>query len=409
MSTSRTEKRGTLLIGVATRDITPPIGAVLVGYWSRTSTSVGHPLRAEAMVVRQGENGWALVTADLCALSRPFVQRIRAAIGARVPLPPEAILIAADHTHSGPAANKADWFPGHPDQPYFDTLAATLVEAVCDAWNTASPGDFEVTETQAPALASNRRVQDAEGRWTNAWDDPTGTHTGFFDPTVTLTAVRRPGGRLDALLVTYGCHPVVLGYQSLAISADYCGYMKDALEEAGDLGTVLFGVAGHGNIDPRVCVQSEASVAESMGRALAAIVREALPSLRPLAPGTPRFHAEPWSIVRSRTLTDTPDQQFHRLNLAGQVFETEVLALGVGELALVGLPGEAVSEIVAAVRRASPLAHTRVLSAANDFIGYIPTDEIQRQGAHEATYAPAEEIEAPVLAKAQAALEALRR
>ena len=392
------------LIGVARRDITPPVGSVLVGYHSRISRSVGHPLRAEALVVRHGPRGWALVTSDLCALSRPFVLGIRQRVRTRIPIAPEAIMIAADHTHSGPAANLAGWVQGHPDREYFGALAEALVDVIVEAWTTAAPGTLEAATAAAPGLASNRRVQDARGQWTNAWQDPEGTHTGYFDPTVTLTGVRRPDGLLDALLVTYGCHPVVLGSRSLAISSDYCGYLKDALEEDGTAGTVLFGVAGHGDVDPRVCVQESKSAVRKMGRGLAAIVRAATGSLEPLAIGGVSARIEPWRIVRTRALGDTPEQQFIRLMSAGDVFDTEVMALRAGDLAIVGLPGEALGEIAAAVRRASPFAHTVVLSLANDTVGYIPTDAVQRQGAHEANYAPAEGMEGPVLEKARTVL-----
>ena len=170
---------------------------------------------------------------------------------------------------------------------------------------------------------------------------------------------------------------------------------------------MLFGVAGHGNIDPRVCVQADAAEAEKMGRELAEIVRRALPQLQPIEMGTLCAHREPWSVTRTRTLDQAADEQFMRLIRAGDVHDSEVMAVRAGDLAIVGLPGEALSEITAAIREASPFAHTRVLSCANDFVGYIPTDEAQRQGAHETNCAPAEGMEGPVLAKAVAALRAL--
>jgi neutral ceramidase len=397
-----------LLIGVASRDITPPVGSILVGYNTRPSTSVGHRLRAEAMVVRSGEGAWALVTTDLCAVARPFVEVLRRQIAMRVPLRPEAILVSADHTHSGPAANRAGWSPGHPDEPYFRTLERELVSLVVDAWNGAAPGALEIATTSAPDLASNRRGQDVRGTWVNLWDDPEGTHTGWFDPTVTLTGARRPDGRLEALLVTYGCHPVVLGNRSFAISSDYCGYLKDALERDGAAGTVLFAVSGHGDVDPRVCVQPREEPARRMGEDLASIVRAALPRLRPVEGAEVASRLEPWRIERTRTLVETPDMQFLRAVRAGEAFDTEVIALRAGSLAVVGLPGEAVSAVAASVRKASPFADTLVLSLANDTVGYLPTDEIQRQGAHEASYSPAEGLEAPLLARARAALAAVR-
>ena len=44
-----------LHVGVASTDITPPVGATLVGYKPRASTELGHTLRAEAMVARVAE------------------------------------------------------------------------------------------------------------------------------------------------------------------------------------------------------------------------------------------------------------------------------------------------------------------------------------------------------------------
>ncbi|NRA38353.1 MAG: hypothetical protein HRU15_09450, partial [Planctomycetes bacterium] len=51
----------TLYIGLGKTDITPPIGAALIGYKSRISTSLDLPLYAEVLVCRKGDNAWALV------------------------------------------------------------------------------------------------------------------------------------------------------------------------------------------------------------------------------------------------------------------------------------------------------------------------------------------------------------
>jgi neutral ceramidase len=278
-----------------------------------------------------------------------------------------------------------------------------------EAWSTAAPGRLEVATTSAPDLASNRRVLGADGKWINDWVDPEGRHTGPFDSLVTLLGIRRPDGSLAGLLVTYGCHPVVMGPRSMVISADYCGALKRVLEERGVAGTVLFGVSGHGDIDPRVCVQNDPREADRMGGLLAGIVASAVADLRPLEAGPVAWHQEPWSITRTHGMEETADMQFLRLIRAGEVFETEVTALRCGSVAIVGLPGEALTQIVSAVRRHSPLDHTVVLSLANDTVGYLPTDEVQRQGSHEANYAPATGLEGPLLERTRAALRAVEQ
>jgi len=201
----------------------------------------------------------------------------------------------------------------------------------------------------------------------------------------------------------------VMGPKSMVISADYCGALKRALEERGIAGTVLFGVSGHGDIDPRVCVQNDPREADWMGGLLAGIVADAIPSLRPSPAGPVAWHQEPWSITRTHGMEETADMQFLRLIKAGEVFETEVMALRAGSMAIVGLPGEALTEIVSTLRRQSPFGHTVVLSLANDTVGYLPTDEVQRQGSHEANYAPATGLEGPLLERARAALRAVEQ
>ena len=55
-----------LEIGLATRDITPPVGYRLAGYfYERRSTATHDPLQAKANVFRQGDTSFAWVVCDL--------------------------------------------------------------------------------------------------------------------------------------------------------------------------------------------------------------------------------------------------------------------------------------------------------------------------------------------------------
>ena len=56
-----------------------------------------------------------------------------------------------------------------------------------------------------------------------------------------------------------------------------------------------------------------------------------------------------------------------------------------GDLALVGLPGEMFCEFGLEIKEKSPAKHTIVVGLANDAIGYIPTIEAFAQGGYEPT------------------------
>jgi len=389
-------------IGIATADITPPLGVKLAGYAAREdgADELGHPLRAEAMVCSGGDRGaWALLTSDTVGYPLELVQRVRAMVTEQTGLPGECIVISATHTHSGPSAMRT--YGGNlaeVDHTYREALEPKLAQVIVDAFDSAEPGSFEVAMTAAPDLASNRRVVHADGTASNEWQDPEGKHNGYFDPSVMLVGVRRPSGNLAALLVNYGVHPVTLGKQSLAISADYPGYMKDHLETASPGTVAMFALAGAGNIDPRVCIQVGAEYPRAMGTRLGKIVGAAMLDLQPVGDGPVACSLQPWEMITRRSWPDESPRT------TGEPITTEVMALRAGDLGFVTLPGELFSEFTGMIRTASPLPHTAVVSIANDSAGYLPLDEAQPQGGHEITHRAADAVEQPLMEHVTAAL-----
>jgi hypothetical protein len=401
------KRKYSLDVGIATVDITPPVGVTLVGYRPRVSTALAHPLRAEALVCTGDGGTWALITSDVIGYPARYTAQVRERVRAETGLPGEAVLLCGTHTHSAPATIQ---FGGEKiaeaDSQYLSHLEGRLAAVVAEALRKARPGRFEVAWTEAPALGSNRRVQLADGKWGNEWEDPEGKHPGHYDPAVMLVGVRRPRGKLDALVVNYGCHPVVLGPSSLDISADYVGYMKDALEASGVASTVIFALAGGANINPRVCIKVGAEYPRAMGERLGQIVAGAVPRLSSLPGGRVASHREPWKILRGRDAYKGADMPGSK---TGDTIATEIMALRAGELGIVSLPGELFSEFNRMLRQASPLPQTVVVSLANDYAGYLPTDEAQAEGAYETRMAPAEGLESALMEHAVKALSAVAK
>jgi len=389
-----------LLIGVATADITPPVGATMAGYKPRTSVALGHPLRAEALACRSGDAGWILIASDTIGFSRDDVAVIRDKVNRASGVPAEAIMVSSTHTHSGPVTLFGGDRATDTDRRYLDSLKETLADLATEAWSAAEPGTFETAVTQAPDLGSNRRVQLDDGSWGNEWQDPDGKHPGYFDPTVALVGVRRPDGRLAALVVGYGCHPVTLGPPSLDISADYPGYMKDALESRDVATVVAFINTGGGNINPRDAITVGAEHPKAMGDALAAIVAAAIDTLQPVGPDPVKYHREPWNIVRTREHAHRKDQPGFRV---GDVIPTEVQSLRAGNLVFIGFPGELFSEYQKPLRDTSPVSQTMPVALANDCVAYLVTDEALAQGGYEAGHAPCEGLEGQLMEHARKA------
>jgi len=384
-----------ILLGTATRTISPPPGAPLVGYPKpRPNTGVALDLCARAAVFgtpgKAGPDG-ALVVLDLIHVDRGLGSAIRQRAAAAVPgLDPSAVMVAATHTHSGPAG-------------YDDRLVASAAEAVAAAWDARGEAVARAGLARA-RLGHNRRVVGADGKAKNEWKDPEGKHDGFFNPNIPFAVFDDARtGKVRAVLVSYGCHPVVLGPGNAKVSADYPGYAVRALEAATGARTAIFVTGAAANINPRDCLFEDAERARPMGEAIAAEVLASLGQARPVraapaAAASASFRAGVRPEAEERCaarLVDSPE---------GRRLVSEVQVLRLGDLSLVSVPGELVAEIGTAIRDSAPLPHTIVISCANDHLGYLVTEGIWREGGHEARSALSADAEKPLLAAARDAL-----
>ena len=223
------------------------------------------------------------------------------------------------------------------DRKYLTNLKKNLIEAACEGYENMKPGRFETAISKAPDLGSNRRIQLADGNWQNEWQDPEGLHPGYFDPTVHIAGIRRPSGKLELLIVNYGCHPAVLGPGSLTISADYPGYMKDFIEAETGIETVMFLLSGSGNINPRICLMTDEKLAQSMGYKLAKVVIAELPNLLPVDGKEVKYFKAPWEIVRTR---DAYISETNPASSRGDIVRTEISAFRAGKMRIIFIHGE---------------------------------------------------------------------
>jgi hypothetical protein len=90
-------------VGLAEIDITPPVGYRMDGYfYERLNTGQRDPLKAKAVVFRQGETRGALVVCDLIGVPQTLTNEVRTLVSARTGIPAANIAISATHSHTGP-------------------------------------------------------------------------------------------------------------------------------------------------------------------------------------------------------------------------------------------------------------------------------------------------------------------
>ncbi len=415
-------------VGLSSIDCTPQPGLPLMGNFrdDYAARGVHDPLFARAVVFAdECGNKAGLLAIDVCMLDRQNVATIRDVIGAECDVPPQNVLVHATHTHSAPATTGtiglAEQIAPHTDA--IDRLLRKAASAIVEANQVLREATLEIGHAVADRLSFNRRLRRRDGRTQMNWEalqpgfDPTQILDawGPVDPEVVCLTVRSKK-KVTAALVNFGLHPAILAGDNWLYSADYPGYMIDALAQSLGNGAsclLLNGCCGDVNhVDYRDSNQGRGfSMAERVGDLLAARARQAVDSGTPVAATCLRLSRERVRIERLRIsqrehdwceevleqarkrppqgLVDgLPDAYFAKLRLEmwqvqDQPDFVEVMVIRLGDAAIVGLPGEAFCQLGLDIKRRSPARHTLVAGLCNDAIGYLPTREAFDQGGYE--------------------------
>lgn len=412
-----------LRAGAVEIDITPPVGGRMAGYAARTQVSQGihDPLHAEVLYLATAETSLLLVSLDLICVDLSFTQRARAAIQEATGIPPEAILLACSHTHSGPDGFMVDMpvLKSWPDPALQDMLIRKLSGAAAWAQQSAQPARLSRGLTHAEGIGLNR-------------NDPQG---GPSDSQVILLRVDDENGQPLAVLFNFGCHPTIMGYDNLLLSADYPGAAKAALRQHYPGTVFLFTNGAAGDVSTRFTRRSQGfREVQRMGYILAGAVLSGMQTCQPLPgehlsarripvtlplrtfpdPATAEAQLqEQRQILAQLQAADAPSGEIRKAitrveGAQGQLvmarefsgttrFETELQTLQVGQLQMAALPGEPFTRTVLEIKALGEDFPVLVISYANDYKGYFPDAVSVQAGTYEALTSPYDSAAAEIL------------
>jgi sugar phosphate isomerase/epimerase len=413
----------TLRAGVAVVDITPPIGYRMSGYfYERLSTAVMNPLRAKAIVLRQQDQSAALVFCDLIGLSREVTSRARKQASEKTGIPPENILIAATHSHTGPLyfGSLRKQFHDvavakHGSDPcekvdYAGVLAEKIAQVIAQADAATKPVRLQAGVAQQQRLSFNRRfhMKDGTVRFNPGVLNPDIVRAaGPIDPEVPFVFFRGiDGDNAIAAMVNFALHLDTVGGTEYA--ADYPYYLEQSLRQSfGEDFVLLFGTGTCGDINHIDVTKKDRLKTDYIGQTLAETVKAMVAQLK--------TYAEPALTVR-REIVEAPLQHYSpekiawaRENikkvgtselsfleqvegykildiemLASQNIPLEVQVFRLSrDVSVVGLPGEVFVDLGLAIKRASPFPVTLIIELCQDDPSYIPTRKAFAEGSYE--------------------------
>ena len=423
-----------LFAGAVRVKLDPPAGLAMLGYGGRIGHNIGvhDDLAAQALVLSDGASKVAIAGVDVLAIGVRIADDIRQRVAAKTDIPADSILVCATHTHSAPAFNlfatpRADAKPAEGrDFDWERALPAQVASAIIQANENLEPATLRCA-TAPFTLGINRRLMRPHRHIQLA-----ANRSGPADAEVSVLGAYRLDGSPIVFLMNYPCHGVVLCEDNLLYSRDWPGFAMDEIERAtapaGRRPISIFVQGATGNIDPRS--RGNFEVAEQhgreMGRAAFDAIEQAEPILdariasrriplnlklkdnradlaiaRTCAAQTQAsldnhrggngyqlnrlrdHHAQSLAALGALELLEEQNRRDRRADIARGELSTALTIATIGNLAIVGIPGELFVEFGLKIKATPNFARIFVAGYCNDLIGYIPTRAAYAEGGYE--------------------------
>ncbi|MCK4221621.1 MAG: neutral/alkaline non-lysosomal ceramidase N-terminal domain-containing protein [Dehalococcoidia bacterium] len=393
-------------VGYAEADITPAPGQCMMeGFGSeRYAKGALAPLLTQVVAFRDrdGHTG-VLISADVGCLDRVMAEVIRRAIARKHGIPAKNVMLAASHTHWGPAVSLHPNFScGAPNVWYMGSMEDKMLANVDTALENLSPATVEYGSIDLRTIGCCRRLpRDGEITW--------GPYPeGSFDGHTPILHIKRDQSPQQLVVVGHACHPTSSG-KIEKWSPDYPGAMRDLLADKlpDTKGVFVQGCGGDTKVvhkDPetgKLVFSADPKRSQAAGQKLAKAVLAHIEK-GPMVPlggqlacslATGQIsYGECWSQeeierqayeAKKGYLTWTA-RQFLAVPDCTQSYRYDVQVWKLGnQLTIFGMEGEVCSPWGPMLRSMAHTQEAMVIGYANNTTAYIPDKRIVHEGGYE--------------------------
>ena len=421
--------------GYARVNVTPPLGIGISGYFiPRFAKGILDDLEASALALRCGGKDLVLIALDNCHPTTDKMREYLALIEKQTGLPKENIMLTSSHTHTGPYTSPTNVSEEQnaliADYAHF--LGSRLVDVVKLALQDLKEAKMGYIVGHAPervAYIRRYKMKDGSTMTCPPVNDPNIDHPiGTLDQRVNVLRFDRENAD-TIVLMNYGLHADTVNGE--LISADWPGWMRRTVEKAldgtkcmffpgaeGDVGSTNVHPAGGDMNDTEISFDNEMKspgMARFVGRALAGTVLQVYdkvcyvevdsidilrkqvavaanvpkPEDMPLAHQYKQWHEAgrddliPYKAMELTTVV-AEALRMCRLENGPESFAMELTGLRIGNVALVGIPGEPFTDIGVKIKEAEGWDLILPCALTNGAEGYFPMQSAYDEGGYEA-------------------------
>ena len=417
-----------LQAGFSRVNITPMMGIELPGYFfERYADGVLDDIEINALALACGEEKAVILSVDIEEITRDVTTDFRRYISQITELPMEAIYIHATHSHTTPILKKDSEV--EIEREYYNFVRRKIVDVTKFALEDVKPAKMGWGIGKAPNISFTRRYRMKDG---SAQTNPGIDHPDIVEPlgkaddsVYVLHFDRKDADSL--VLVNFANHPDSVG--GCKISADWPGFTRRTVEKTID-GTkciVVNGAQGdinHVNVHPTGGYMNDIRVdfdgprgykhSEYLGRVVTGGVLQAYDKVQYVDVDSLKYKQRTINVASNMP---TPEQlpEAHRiddLHNAGrddelgyegmmlttvvaeawrmvslehgpESYEMDLSAIAIGDVALVGIPGEPFAGIGYGIREAEGWDLVLATCITNGKHGYFPMKEAYDEGGYE--------------------------
>ncbi len=380
-----------LLAGVATSNITPDTNQYHVplgGYGERQNapaTGIHDYARCKALILKQGDKKYCLVTLDLLGIPRSLRDEVLTRI-ADTGITSDTLMLTGSHCHASTemnAMNRANIFQnkaiGIFDESLLTFTVDRIAQAITDADQSYQPVRVGTASKHLEGMNRNRR------------------HDPVVDNELTVTRFDTMDGKPFVIFINWTAHPTYMSEKVMQVSSGWPGYLQREIEAFLPGVTCMYTNGAEGDISPAGGEgPSEFAKAEDYGRKLAIQVLDFVPTIETAADVSLDYSMTTLKLperVAPAALLDSAGPEYgltpENITTLVNTLSPETSYLGVlrvGGLVAVSIPGEMTSSLGVQVKdalRKDGAEHPIVVGLGNEWISYILPPEEYTQGGYE--------------------------
>ena len=394
-------------------DITPPLGIELSGFHfhpgnERLITGIRQPPSTRALVLRLKAVETAIVSMEICAVSRDFVKRVQAQVANQVGIPVENVRICVTHTHSMPTLRYFRQWGEIPPKAYIDVLENSVVQAVELAKEDLAPADLYVGKARAAGGNFNRTSETWE---TDELFTETSTdEERWLDTMLHTLHFHRGEEKREFLWYHFSAHAVC--YTDGNAGPDWPGMVAEQVRSEDGLAPAF--LQGHcGDVNPGGGSSSWLGDPEKVSASIYAALHNALNhanrvkvseirisntdievpfDIELLKAQLAKYEENPSQCVSGEWVDARFAQDWFEAAKRWDLQQTSCISpisvIQLGEVGLLFHPAELYSYYGLDIRRDSPFENTLVVGYTDDFIGYLTDPNAYEAGEYAAIVVP---------------------